>query len=256
MFRSRPLVVTLAGLVGLSLACARQVPVPEAYQPSYSYTPQASSAGQGISIALVSPRLGQAAVANVAAQYMKLMIPLPADFATRMEPSYRAFTDAISRSITQYFTASGMTVSGPFSSIDDMTFPDKKQADLVLTMEVNVTTDQPPFSINYSQIDGSVQKVWSRGVCSAGGTLDFVLWEPLSQQRMWAKSIDVPRAEVECTLEAGSQPAYFALLGNAFARLYEGAFANVMITATRYFAPEEVALVRQQSAELREKKVY
>ena len=38
--------------------------------------------------------------------------------------------------------------------------------------------------------------------------------------------------------------------------MYETAFANTRTTAERYFNPEEVALSKKQSAELREKKVY
>ncbi|MFZ5479031.1 MAG: hypothetical protein ACOZNI_19830 [Myxococcota bacterium] len=253
---TRPLPATLA-LFGLFvLACAKSVEIPESYQPAYSYTPPSSTEGQGIGIAIVAPHLGQAATSNLLAQYQKLGVAPPPDYLTRIDPGYRAFMDAVGRSLLQYFTASGFTVSGPFRSIDDMTFPEKKQADLVLTIDVNVTTDQPKFWVNRSAIDGSVASVESKGACSSGGTIDFVLWEPLSAQRMWAKSVEVPRTEADCTIKSGSGEAYDALIRNAFAQLSEEAFTTTMTTATRYFAPEEVALVAKQSRELREKKVY
>lgn len=75
-------------------------------------------------------------------------------------------------------------------------------------------------------------------------------------QRMWAKSADVPRAQADCTIEAGSGQAYDILLSNAFGPLYENAFKATLTAAMRYFSPEEVALVKRQAQELRDRKVY
>ena len=248
--------LTLALLGGTALACAHQVNIPESYTPTYTFNPPTSAAGQGISIAIIAPKLGQSATSNMLAQYRKLGVAPPPDFASHPDAAYQAFMDAVDRSLLQYLTASSISVSGPFRSVDEMTFPEKKQADLVLTIDLNVTTDQPGIAVDYSSWDGRVNEVESRGPCSVGGTVDFVIWEPLSLQRMWAKSAEVPRVEADCTLKAGSMGAYNVLLGNAFATLYEPAFKTTLTAAMRYFSPEEIALVKRQAQELRDRKVY
>lgn len=61
----------------------------------------------------------------------------------------------------------------------------------------------------------------------------------------------------DCTVENVVPGAtWMTLMYNVSSPMYEQAFANTMTTAERDFNPEEVALVKKQSAELREKKVY
>lgn len=162
-FTSRPLILTLGILSLLALACAKSpaaVAPPEAFIPSYSFTPPTSLMGQGISVAIVNPQATEAVKGAVAMSYAKLGLAVP--MTGGEDPAYRAVRDAVGRSLLQYFTSSGFTVSGPFPSVDMMTFPEKKQADLLLTVDFGVVTDQPRANIIRND-DGTIGVVSSMG---------------------------------------------------------------------------------------------
>lgn len=248
--KRHPLVCVVAVIGLLGLACAKPA-APQALETaSFSYTPTPVSGGQGISLALVSAKNSDRLAATFAA---------PGQLDADLNRSAR---DAISRSLVAYFTGAGFTVSGPFKSVDEMTFPEKKQADLILTVEFDLVAHSPSVQkfagLRDSGIQISNDKYAAEGDCTLGGSVSFVMWEPLSMQRMWAKSADLDGQTQDCTIKLpGVQGAeYNAMMTNNFVRLYEAGFASTMKTAERYFNPEEVALVKTQSAELREKKVY
>ena len=87
-------------------------------------------------------------------------------------------------------------------------------------------------------------------------TISLVLWEPLSNQRLWSKSVDIPVESTDCTVPSGSEDSVAIQFTNKVSRAIEKAFPVIMRTFEKYFSPEEMALVKQQSKELREKKVY
>lgn len=245
MFARRRFLIPILALLGSGTqACSHQVTLPEQYQPSFNYIPTPSIAGRGISIALVNP---------AASSRLQMAIASSGVPELAIGRDTRA---AIGRALVQYFTASGFTVSGPFANVEAMTFPEKKQADLVLTVEYDLMPTSPSASVGYSSWDGQMNRVESAGECTLNGQVSFVLWEPLSNQRMWAKSVEVPTATANCTIRAKSQPEYRVLWNNALGELYEGAYVNTVGTIERYFSPEEVALVKSQAEELRLKKVY
>lgn len=251
---ARPLPLTLGLMGALSLACMKPAePAPTPYVPSYAYEAPTSEAGRGISIALVRPSLSNEATASIAMQYAKMRVLPPADGGEAAP--LRALRAATGRAMFDYFMASGFTTSGPFQDVNVMTFPEKKQADLLLTVEFGILTDQPRPDI-FQTSPGRVERVDSEGDCSVRGAISFVMWEPLSMQRMWSKTTEVPPSTFSCTFSADSAEAYDLMIFNAFNRTYESAFANTMRAVERYFSPEEVALVKAQAQELRERKVY
>jgi len=106
------LVGVLLAWLSLTLAacaCASAPDPPAAYNPNYSYKAPTSEAGKGISIAIIRPISGL-----VGEQY-------------KDEPVVENTQRAIEKSMLDYLTASGFTVSGPYRSIDDMTFPEKNK---------------------------------------------------------------------------------------------------------------------------------
>lgn len=226
----RPLVPFLVLVV---TACATTPPPPPPrYTPTFAYTPKKLGAGAGVSIAIVRPKSSDR-LAAVSAQG-------EADYMSAMR-------EALGRSVLQYFTSNEFTVSGPFAKVDEMSFPEKKQADLLLVIEIDL---MPAFPM----VVGSARNSVTSGSCSVGGAISFVLWEPLSMQRMWSKSVDVTKSR-DCST-TGSWAYVQQDLVNGMARLYESAFPEVMRAAEKYFHPDEVQVVKKQSLELREKKVF
>lgn len=220
-------------------ATTRAVELPAPYYPSYDYEPDDVGDGRGISIAVLEP-----------------------DFEDEEgvgDPD-RQFQANLKRALMAYFTENGFAVSGPFSSMDIMTFPEKEQADLVLqtTMVYGGAFAKLQREAHRSAWDGAVSySYWVQGDCTLSGGIQFTLWEPLSEQRMWTKKVKVPGKTLDCSVEETKSLEYvqrvYANVGN---RLLSNFFAKTMHYVQKYFHPDEVRLVREQSLELRERKVY
>ena len=240
--RSRRFRAALALATLSAASCASTLTVPPQRTPSYRYAAPKSEAGKGISVAILRPTLA------------KRLLGTPAD--TR---EYAALRDALARSLLEYMTAQGMTVSGPFSAVEDMTFPEKKQADLLLSAEFDTDTTVPTGTSAAGSFFSPDPTVSSNGSCQITGRVSFVVWEPLSMQRMWSKTLDITPVTAACSFSfsgTNAGEAWRVAIMNAAAGLSEQMFNQTMAAAARYFDPGEVALIKAQSAELREKKVY
>jgi hypothetical protein len=245
----------VAMTLAMVAACggSQQLVMPEKYVPKYDYT--GAKQGQGadkLSIALVRPAFS--------ATYFRTY---------RVDDVEKDFVQALDRALVNYFTSNGFTVSGPFDSLDAMTFPEKKQADLVLLTEIDYRWQLPPVAQSNEKTastwwDGAIDHCYTcTGSLKLGGSVKFTLWEPLSGQRMWSKdvvagdqseSVNLPKT---CSNSLSDATAVMkrAFL-NAQLKVQEIAFVAAVKQAERYFHPDEVRLVKQQAAELRAKKVY
>jgi len=96
----------------------------------------------------------------------------------------------------------------------------------------------------------------SSGPCTVSGDVSFALLEPLSLQKMWTKRTEIEPGELDCTASNVAPNVWVTAIRNQLSKLHEAAFKNTMKSAERYFSPEEVALIKTQSLELRDKKVY
>lgn len=226
--------LSIVGAV-LVWGCATRPPPPPAYTPTYAYAPKKQGSGAGVSIAIVKPKYSDRLARVIAEQ--------------GEAASTTAMREALARSLLQYFTSNGFTVSGPFAKVEDMSFPEKKQADLLLVAEIDLIPTFPNRAAG-----ATTSSMTFAGSCTVGGAISFVLWEPLSMQRMWSKSVDVAKSR-DCST-TGSMAYVGQDLVNGLARLQESAFPEIMRTAEKYFHPDEVQVVKKQSLELREKKVF
>ncbi|MFA6958385.1 MAG: hypothetical protein WC538_21165 [Thermoanaerobaculia bacterium] len=234
--------------MAITMACAPKRSVaPTLYEPTFTYEPAARTGGKGVSIALIEPSWPDL---------------LPGQKLSDQDAKY---AKSIMSTTTQMLTGAGITISGPFKSVDDMTFPEKQQADLILTLGVHTKVDVPPVKTSISTnfltavMIGGGETTWyeASGECSTTTSVDLVFWESLSKQRMWAKTVTVDGTSLPCSLERSNntQSYTFFVANEYFLALQEG-FPQVMAGIERYLDPAEVALVKSQSLELREKKVY
>jgi hypothetical protein len=231
-------------------SCASPRSPPASYVARYNYVPSRTGGGDGISIGLLAPAYSREQAAAIAAA------------RGGESPFSKGMREALGRGLIEYFTRAGFTVSGPYNSAEEMTFPEKKQADLLLSIEIGLDVQWPAVLPRsrytfFSFLFGGMEKLAeTKGPCTLIGTIGYVLWEPLSMQRMWSKQLQAPPSSVDCTAKEGWPEEVYGSLGNQANRLYELAFPQIMKTAERYFDPDEVSLVKRQSQELREKKVY
>jgi len=157
--------------------------------------------------------------------------------------------------------AKGFTVTGPFLSVQDMTFPEKKGADFVFYPEIDVNAAVKIENIGADTrfgILGSTVVSTCDLVLSGSGNIGVLVVEPLSGEKMWIKRIDVtvPKKAMKAEGDActGGKPPQ--ALENEWAMLHEQMYNTVMKAVDRYVNGEEFQTLKRQSLELRAKKAY
>lgn len=174
----------------------------------------------------------------------------------------KMFRSSLAKDLEQLIIAKGFKIVGPFASVDEMTYPQKKQSDLGLFAVIGLGIAAPQAEvkekINWggALVGGSSTKydtVWT-GSCTAQGFVNFELWELLSQQKMWTKKVEIAPIQRDCTAKGSA--SFLVVFNNAYSQLLEEVYKAALIKANAYFEREEVELVVKQSQEIREKKVY
>lgn len=237
----------------LAPGCASAPPVVPLYAPHFSYSyPPGEAQASDVTIAIVRPidvNASQATSGKVLAVGSKNMLKTENDFNA-----------GIVAQIQELLNKKGFKQTGPFDDLNSMTFPDKKTADLTLTVQVGLNFAVPPTTTNLEQgfgnqvLGGGVVVLESKGVCSGSGFISFVILEPLSGEKIWIKKVDIPSTEVDC--RGKGTPENFTVIDNGVAVLLEKAFQLAMRKAWDYVSPEEVTMLKKQSLDLRAKKVY
>jgi len=164
----------------------------------------------------------------------------------------------------QMLSSRGFTTRGPFGSYEELTYPDKKGSDLVLEPTLELTFDlvsHKPLEhvvllgTNYYTMNGEV---------AIAGRVTLSILESLSKERMWFKSIDIPREVITFTGEDQYQapssrpdPSDPGIIKSpATSKALESIYAKIMQTAWTYLDPEEMRLIKKQAEEIKKKKIY
>ena len=168
---------------------------------------------------------------------------------------FRDFARNMANDFGETLTARGFSVKGPFQEYDLMTYSDKEGSDLVLTAEVEFTSDltQLRYTV-FSKIIGPL---------TVSCHVNLVACESLTNNRLWTKSITITPVRVEIA----SRKAYpngvnlHTLLVNenqfytALGRALEAQYTEIMNRIYGYLDPKEMAIVKQAASKLREQKV-
>ena len=186
--------------------------------------------------------------------------------------------------------AKGYGVTGTFAKLDDMTYGEKQRAALVLiptvTLDVRFQDGAPvPYSTVRTQTGQHVgnftlhRRTQYSAIptqVSVNGYIELVLYEPLSEQKMWVKKIEVPFQSASATYyRADTQDYYFPTVGdalagrarvvstatetparydgrpNALAEVLQGAYLPQLTEFSRYFDPKEIEHVMGEAADAR-----
>ncbi|MFB3910394.1 MAG: hypothetical protein ACE15D_18545 [Candidatus Eisenbacteria bacterium] len=227
--------------------CATTKP-PQVYTPQFAFSaPNTAGPGSaGVTLAVVN------------AQYAT-----DADWTS--EAPFSTFASTMSSDFQALLNARGFTVRGPFRTVDEMTFPDKKGSDLVLTPTLELAFDPVPGSARLRDTTGLLaaalagQKTYTAEVdYTVGGRVTLAVSEPLSAERMWFKSLPVETTTVHLTYRAtGAGMADINLMeSRELCEALSSTYASILDTAWKYLDPDEMAIAKKQSAEIRAKKVY
>ena len=244
------LVVSILG-AGLLSGCAGTPTVPvQKYEPTYTYSAARASRKADVTIALVKLQ-----TVGDGTEFKR---------KSSEDEFVSGFFKRLDGGTNEVLIAKGFGVTGPFDTLESMSFPEKKGADFVLFAEFDV---KHPYSIQNRRMDSpSMAEALLGGsavpacdaVIKAVGQVSFVAVEPLTKEKMWVKRYEVQgvprtfqgRGEVCSGLKVTQE------IRNGWGRALEDLFSDTMRSLDKYVNVEEFQMLKQQAVELRGKKVY
>lgn len=197
---------------------------------------------------------------------------------------FKSFAGSAGEDIEAQLVAKGMTTKGPFA-LSEVTYPDKKGADL--TVMIHVIFDIQYTNQKYLREEHFNTDKWGKvysGNMSVGLKIYYYMLEPLSEEKMWIKKLDLGVQDFNYEL-AKEQEQYVS--GNhfvsdgcgggynqtdyawrdtetiiydsrpkIFSDILKQSYPQVMKTAWNYFDTHEMLNLKMKSQEIRERKRY
>lgn len=172
------------------------------------------------------------------------------------------FVNSMCADLEKMLVAKGITVTGPYENMNSMTFADKKNANLMLTPIVDVTTVEQVTRRTGTGSTSSPNEV--NGVYVVSGSISLVMWEPLTEEKIWSKKIEVGSIKepfvwkYELVQSNGQKVPRIIedTRRDAVAAALSKIYPEVMQEAWRDLPPDEVMQMKQQAAEARRLKRY
>jgi len=224
----------------------------QAFQFNYTPSQQAALGSAGVTFAVVGSKFSGGTSANL----------------------FKKFTDSMDKDFYEMLAARGFTVRGPYRSYDEITFPDKKGSDLVLTANIECSEDNSNLFLSQGFFD-KASKAQNAPLFRVQGTMEYgcsvslIVAESLTNERMWAKSLNTEPISIPVDSRGWQQKpslhellsrdnvlyndnAFYNKVGNALVRWYP----TIMELSYTYLDPREMTIVKQLGQEIRAKKVY
>ncbi|HNP23445.1 MAG TPA: hypothetical protein PKM63_17380 [Panacibacter sp.] len=179
---------------------------------------------------------------------------------------FRNFREAIGKDIEELIVAKGFNLKGPYSSFDDMIFDDKKRTDIVIQIEMSpeFTAAQGAWKSHYNPlVSGNYTYTYS-GKVSLVGKINLSGVEPLTNQKIWSKSVLIPNIDniiIQTTgkydhplnaYEVYQDPGIYNAVGTALGQQYAG----IMNKIAAQINAEEFLSMKPEIKELKAKKGY
>lgn len=204
--------------------------------PAFSYSPPSTATEQqaDMTIAIIAPQYSNIRVGG--------------------EP-FRSFAASLEGETMEVLTTKGYSVRGPFKSRDDMVYSDKEACAFAILMDIQLSAGK--VSGDWEKVkmaDGSMGYKFKKGQIALFGTINLTAMEPMTGEKMWAKSISIPQ---NTTREFSSSLIYTgnadqvidilaAYIGNGDANVsnpmteaLEKSFEDIMSQVWRHLDPQE-----------------
>jgi hypothetical protein len=234
---------------------------PLVYDFKFKY-PAPPSQKMGITIGVVGADWGKKPLTMGPSAFSPMALSMNQDFASSQKATSKEETEAalaninvlkefdlaIKKEFEAMMVNRGFNTMG-FQSINDMTYPQKQSCNLVLIPEFN-------FSIN-SDIE-SQEKNKEIGKATLNGDIILNMIEPLSGQKVWMKRISLkPELFSFTTMKRFNLGwEYWDNRPQRLAGALSKFFIQVMQTSWNYFSPDEIAVMKNHSDEIRKLKRY
>jgi len=240
-------VLTQLAVAGCGASAPTRPPVAP-YSPSFDYAVKEAGEKADVTVGIVGPQFSGDGEGYWQTQKSDAVVS--------------AAVRALRTSFAALLSAKGFNAAGPFDSVDEMTFPEKKTSDFILYPELDIVAQVQRSDVTVGQdgnaITGYEQTLSCKAKMSLSGTVLLTVKEPLSGEKMWVKRVEVSEPEQSFELrDAQCQSDDLGIeVKNAWAHLHENMYRNVMASLDRYVTADEFAVLKSQSADLRSRKVY
>lgn len=247
-YSCRPFIVlTLIACVALLVGCVAVPPQIVQPSPNFSWEPPSKENSQNITIALVHPFFGS-----------------DAKFVSYKKNRYlNTFMDSVQTDLQRTLLAKGFTVTGPFENFEVMTFPNKKDAALALMPEFVLVLDEK-YTDSYRNDDGSYFTM--KGSITMNGFIKFTVVEPLSEQKIWIKKINIEEQIENIDVDlmySDLQSGRLNLINTnkdnrdaALVNMLNRVYVEAMQKFWSYLNTEEMEMMRKASVDARARKGY
>ena len=198
-------------------------------------------------------------------------------------PLFDDFIDNMTKDFMELLSALGYGVRGPFQSYDDMIHPEKEGSDLILTAEVDLKLDGSGVEYRiqggYKYENSPLRPV---GPVKIQSHVKLIVYESLTNTKMWVKNIAIEPVTVQLTShnlysrsELARYAAQYGVVGQHESRIpvteylqhenkfysdvghaLQNRYTDILKGIYDYLDPREMKMVKNQSLELRKKKVY
>lgn len=187
-----------------------------------------------------------------------LTIPvMDSENRTNIKNTIGYFTKSMATDFEKIIIARGYRAKGPFDSLSDMAYPDKKGSDLLLSSEIFLSTSYSTTGkADFSGFFGPAKD----GILTVSGFMKLMIFEPLSGEKMWIKKINFEPVSIgykfsyydvgkEQKIKIDTRPEKLKI---ALEKIYP----KIMNVAWKYLHPEEILYLKKESQEIRKRKQY
>lgn len=239
--------------IGLMLACAPPPPVAPIIPPKFSFTPPSDNTKKtNIVLAIVAPNYNAEKIKNIAGGFYTTEV------SQRMTNIVNTFNKSMASDFEKIIVARGFSITGPFSSLDDMTHPDKKDSNLTLSPTINITAN----CMNCNESAGAFGVREGTGTFTISGSIDLIMLEPLSGEKMWKKKIEIEpvSAGYGFYVQVNAENRIFSSRTDtrpeAIRTILEQIYPKAMETVWRYLNTEEIINLNKEANDIRTRKRY
>ena len=264
------LLLPLSAIACMPQTAAEAPAVAPPFQPNFTYKVPSAGSKTDVTLGVLNPQFGEDA--NL---YQK-----------QGDSTAKKMLSSLGDSVGELLVAKGLKTTGPFPSLNDMTFPEKKAADLVLYPQINFTAEivysnphaapeaekkssgklfeLPLLGKKEPEKTAAAPGAPGPQICDAkltvSGSVTLVVAEPTTGAKMMNKVLKVDAADQSFASQAcpivGSKPQWGRELQEAWDKAHEVLFQSSMKAFDSYVNAEELQSFKSQAQELRDKKVY
>lgn len=244
--------LAVAAFLASCASTASKTPIEQPYQPNYQYSVSPAAEKSDVTVGIIAPQFTGSGL-----EYWK---------GNKEDAAAREAIRALRSSFESLLTAKGFNTAGPYESLDDMTFPEKKGCDFVFYPELDlegkvvISNQQTENQTSFTDalLGGSSLVMVCDQTVSLSGSVQIIAREPLSNEKMWVKRFAMTGAPqtfrgsgITCGGTVVTREVH-----NAWIKMHEAMYQEIMQGLDKFVSAEEFQMLKRQAAELRAKKTY